>query len=587
MASSVHTKNNIKSYEPIQIIEDFSALIEEDARRENKEGSIVEGTIVSVDKKRGFAMIDVGLKSEGIIPLSEFRLDDSEEIQIEVGQKTQVFVESFETRTGITVLSKERAIRDKAWHKFKQLHAENANIEGIIIGKVRGGFAVSLPGLIAFLPGSQIDIRPISDLSVIMNIPQPFRILKMDDSQGNIIVSRKAIMEESLKEEKDEMLKKISQGMIVRCTVKNIAEYGVFLSIHDIDDPEKRSSLDGLLHKSDIAWDPIEHPSTMFTVGQVIDLKIIQYNPETQRISLGLKQLQQNPWEAIQKDYVIGEKYKGKVTAIVDYGVFVTLAPNIDGLVYHTEINWTAKNIHPRKLLQEDQEVEVIVLDVDIEKHRISLSMKRCTENPWESLQNSCPQGTKISAVIKNICDFGIFVVREEDKDQEYPLNILIPSAELSWEIRGDEAIKQYSKDQTIECVIMSIDVPYERVIASIRRLYEDTSAITAEKLIASDSVIGIVKAVKKDGIEIAVDSLQVYIDKNDLSKNAPLQGMNIGDSIEFKVLSFDKDRKEYKGSVTALESARKDKIVKEFSGENNSSTSFGQMMSSALSEDK
>lgn len=583
MAFNVHTKSNLKAYEPIQITEDFSELIEEDVRRENKEGSIVEGTIVSIDKKRGFVMVDVGLKSEGIVPLSEFKLDEANDVQIEVGQKTTVFVESFESRAGITLLSKERAIRDKAWHKFKKLHAENANIEGIIIGKVRGGFAVSLPGLIAFLPGSQIDIRPISDLSVIMNIPQPFRILKMDDSQGNIIVSRKAIMEESLREEKDEMLKKISQGMIVRCTVKNIAEYGVFLSIHDIDDPEKRSSLDGLLHKTDISWDQVEHPSTMFTVGQVIDLKIIQYNPETQRISLGLKQLQQNPWESIKQDYVVGNKYTGKVTAIVDYGVFITLAPNVDGLVYHTEISWTAKNVHPRKLLQEDQEVEVIVLDVDIEKHRISLSMKRCTENPWEILQTTCPAGTQIQGIVKNVCDFGVFVVREEDKDQEYPLNILIPSAELSWEVRGDEAIKQYSKDDVVNCVIMSVDVPYERVIASVRKLHEDTTFATTEKLMSADSVNGIVKSIKRDGVEIALNNLQAYIDKNELSKSTPLQSLNIGDSIEFKVLSFDRDRKEYKGSVIALEAATKDKIVKEFSSEESGSTSFGKIMSSAL----
>lgn len=585
MASSIQTKGSFKSYEPIEITEDFTSLIEEDSKRENKEGSIVEGTIVSVDKKRGIAMVDVGLKSEGIISLSEFKLDDEEGEKIEPGHKTQVFVENFEHRTGITVLSKERAIRDKAWNKFKKLHAENAPVEGVIIGKVRGGFAVSLPGLIAFLPGSQIDIRPISDLSVIMNIPQPFRILKMDDSQGNIIVSRKAIMEESLREEKDEMLKKISQGMVVRCTVKNIAEYGVFLSIHDIDDPEKKSSLDGLLHKTDISWEPIEHPSTIFTVGQVLDLKITQYNPETQRISLGLKQLQQNPWEAIKQDYIVGEKYKGKISAIVDYGVFVTLAPNVDGLVYHTEINWVAKNVHPRKLVQEDQEVEVVILEVDIEKHRISLSMKRCTENPWETLQNVAPVGSKISAVVKNICDFGIFVVREENQDEEYPLNILIPSAELSWEVRGDEAMKEYSKGQLIECSIMSIDVPYERVIASIRRLHEDTTDVKTAKLMAEDSLSGTVKAIKRDGVEVALDNLQVYIDKNDLSKNQPLQSLNTGDSIDFKILSFDKERKEYKGSVNAVESARKDKIVKEFSDKSDS-TSFGKIISSAL-EDK
>lgn len=585
MTPNVYRKSSFKSYEPIKITEDFSALIEDDSKRENKEKRIVEGTIVSVDYKRGFVMIDVGLKSEGIVPISEFKLDEEDNSKLEPGQKTQVFVENFEHKTGITVLSKERAIREKAWDKFKALHTQQATVEGVIIGKVRGGFAVNLPGLIAFLPGSQIDIRPISDLSVIMNIPQPFKILKMDDGQGNIIVSRKAIMEESLKEEKEDMLKKISQGMIVRCTVKNIAEYGVFLSIHDIDDPEKKSSLDGLLHKTDISWDPIEHPSTMFSVGQVLDLKIIQYNPENQRISLGLKQLQQNPWEAIKQDYVVGGKYKGKVSAIVDYGVFVTLAPNIDGLVYHTETHWTAKNIHPRKLVQEEQEVEVVVLEVDIEKHRISLSMKRCTENPWEALQNTTPVGSQIKAVIKNICDFGIFIVREEDKDKEYQLNILIPSAELSWEVRGDEAMKQYSKDQVIECSIMSIDVPYERVIASVRRLHEDTTEAKTVKLMSEESLSGIVKSIKRDGIEVTLDNLQVYIDKSDLSKNQPLQSFNIGDSIEFKILSFDKERKEYKGSVNAVESARKNKIVQEFS-DTSHSTSFGQIISSAL-EDK
>lgn len=587
MATSVHTKNNNRQYEPIEIIEDFGALIEEEAKRENKEGTIVEGTVVLIDKKRGFAMVDVGLKSEGIIPLSEFKLDKEGEPNITVGYKTSVFIESFESRAGITTLSKERAVRDKAWHKFKKLYAENANIEGVIIGKVRGGFAVNLSGLIAFLPGSQIDVRPISDLSVIMNIPQPFRILKMDDKQGNLVVSRRAIMEESLREEKDEMLKKISQGMIVKCTVKNIAEYGVFLSIHDVDDQEKRSALDGLLHKTDISWDQVEHPSTLFSVGQVMDLKVIQYDPETQRISLGLKQLQQNPWESIKQEYIVGSKYKGKVTAIVDYGVFVTLAPNVDGLVYHTEINWAAKNVHPRKLLQQDQEVEVVVLDVDIDKHRISLSIKRCTENPWEVLQNSCPSGTKINATIANICDFGIFVVRREDHGQDYPVNILIPSAELSWEMRGEEAIKAYSKEQEIECLITSIDVPYERVIASIRKLHEDTTAATTEKLTSAESVIGIVKSIKREGIEVSLDKLQVYIDKGDLSKSHQLQDINIGDEIEFKVLSFDRDRKEYKGSVTALERARKDKIVKEFSDNGKGETSFGQMVSSALSEDK
>jgi small subunit ribosomal protein S1 len=584
MASTINIKQNMKSYEPVEITEDFASLLEEAGAKENREGTIVEGIIVQVDKKQGYAMVDVGLKSEGIIPLSEFRLEDSSaEVQVMPGQTTTVFIENFEGRTGVTRLSKERAVKDKTWHKLKESYLSKANVEGVIFGKVRGGFAVNISGIIAFLPGSQIDIRPISNLAVIMEGTQPFRILKMDDKQGNIVVSRKAIMEESLKEEKDEMLKKISTGMIVKCTVKNVAEYGVFLSIHDLDDPEKKSPLDGLLHKTDISWEGVDHPSTLFSMGQVLDLKIIQYNPENQRISLGLKQMQQNPWEAIQQEYVVGQKYKGKISAIVDYGVFVTLAPDIDGLVYHTEIHWTAKNVHPRKLVQQDQEVEVIVLDLDIEKHRISLSIKRCTPNPWEDLNTVCPAGTVMKALVKNVYDFGLFVVRQEDAEQEYPVNILIPSAELSWEVRGEEALKSYNKDDLIDCVIMSIDVPYERVIASIRRLQEDTTASTTEKLTQEESLLGTVKSIKKDGVEIALDQLQVYIDKNDLSKNQPLQDLNLGDQIEFKVLSFDKDRKEYKGSVKALELARKAQIVDQFADNKaGSGTSF-----SALSEDK
>jgi small subunit ribosomal protein S1 len=582
MAATIHTKSSMKFYEPVEITEDFGALLEETADKENRQGTIVEGTIVQVDKKQGYAMVDVGLKSEGIIPLSEFRLEDNaSDIQLVPGQTTTVFIENFEGRTGLTRLSKERAVKDKSWQKLKELYLAKSNVEGVIFGKVRGGFAVNISGIIAFLPGSQIDIRPISNLSVIMEGTQPFRILKMDDKQGNIVVSRKAIMEESLKEEKDEMLKKITAGMVVKCTVKNVAEYGVFLSIHDLDDPEKKSSLDGLLHKTDISWDGVDHPSTLFSIGQVLDLKVIQFNPDTQRISLGLKQMQRNPWEDIQQEFLVGHKYKGKILSIADFGLFVALAPNIKGLVHYSQIHWTAKNVDPHKLLKKDDEVEVMVLDLDIQKHHISLSIKHCQPNPWEELNKVCPVGTTIKALVKNVYDFGLFVVRQEDADEEYPVNILIPSAELSWDIRGEEAIKSYNKDDIIDCMIMTIDIPYERVIASVRRLEEDTTAATTEKLTQADSLVGIVKSIKKDGVEIALDKLQVYIDKNDLTKNQQLQDLNIGDQIEFKVLSFDKERKEYKASVKALEAARKAQIVEQFSDNKTAGTSF-----SALSED-
>ncbi len=549
MSTNIHSnKFKRQSIPDIKITEDFGELMEHESN-DIKEGSIIKGVITAIDKTKGIVTIDVGLKSEGTIQLSEFKVLNSDE-SVSVGDEVDVFIESFETRSGLIILSRERAIRDKAWHKFKDIYEKGLNIEGTIIGKVKGGFAVDIGGLVAFLPGSQIDVRPISDLSVIMHVPQPFRILKMDDKQGNLVVSRKLIMEESLREERNEILSTIKQGMVVKGTIKNITDYGAFVSIHCVDDDEKRGPLDGLLHKTDIAWEKVEHPSSIFTIGQTLDLKVVHYNPETQRISLGLKQLLPNPWENIKDEYYIGRRCKGNVVAMVDYGVFISLAPNIDGLVYHTEISWTAKNVHPRKLLQMGDAVEVVVIDVDIEKHRISLSIKRCTENPWEMMQRICPVGTKINVIVRTVCDFGIFVAREEEKDAEYPVNILIPSTELTWTLRGNEALKAYQVGDKIECIITNIDIQYERVTASVRNLHEDTSEIEAEKMIGAPSLIGIVKAVKREGIEVMIGQIQIYIEQDQLPEGKALQDINVGESIECKALSFDRERREYRGSA-------------------------------------
>ena len=438
--------------------EKFSQLLEESLKNQPKEGSIVEGEIVNISGDIIF--IDVGLKSEGRVSINEF----SNKEELKVGDKFDVYIDRLEGRNGCTQLSRDKVAKEMAWNKFEELSASDSSISGKIIGKVnKGGFAVDIEGILAFLPGSQLDIRPVKDPSILMNIEQPFKILKIDREQGNVVVSRRAILEDSRKEAKSELLAGIKEGMTFDGVVKNITNYGAFIDLGDID---------GLLHITDISWEKISHPSEKITLGQEIKVVVTKYNSEVQRVSLGLKQLSDNPWKGLEKKYTAGTKHKGKVIGISDYGVFVELEKSIEGLVYLNEIDWNTKNTHPTKLVNVGDDVETVVLDLDIDKHRISLSIKQCTENPWKSFVNKYPVGTKVKAKIKKIVDFGLFVnVMEGEKEND--LDVLVPAVEINWDDNPRNALKNYKAGEDIEGVVLSSDLERERVTISIKQLEE------------------------------------------------------------------------------------------------------------------
>lgn len=553
---------NITSNNQTDNIENFSDLFER-ASSNIKEGNVVKGKIIKIEKD--LAIIDIGMKSEGRIPLSEFEMGEEKE-QVNIGDEVDVLVESFEDRGGVVVLSRERALRNKIWNKFEKMYNEGLNIEGQIIGRVKGGFAVELGGIIAFLPGSQVDIRLVKDISALTESPQPFKILKMDREHGNMVVSRRAILEDSRKEARETLLSSIKEGMVLQGTVKNITGYGAFIDL---------KATDGLLHITDISWSKIAHPSDVLSVGQVVKVMVIKYSPETQRISLGLKQLERNPWENIKNKYAVGTKHKGKVMSITDYGAFVALEDNVDGLVYHTEINWSVHNLHPSKLLNVGDEVEVMILDIDISRHRISLSIKQCKPNPWKIFAEKSPIGTKIDAVVKNVTDFGIFVIRAQDSSEDYPINILIPSGELSWNTTPEDALKSYHKGDNISCVVTNVNIERERITASIKQLQEDAKSVAIEKLMSSGSIItGTVSEVNKDNLYVDLgDAIIANVERNELSKHKDEQNtrrFNDGDKVEVKLISFNKQTRELIASIRAAQIEREAEVIKEFGDEGN-----------------
>ena len=405
--------------------EDFSTLLEEKFGEDvTIEGSVVLGTVVSIDKEA--AIIDVGLKSEGRVALKEFSAP-GQNAEIVVGDKVEVYVERMEDRNGQAVLSRDKARREEAWADLEKAQEQQERVTGVIFGRVKGGFTVDLDGATAFLPGSQVDIRPIRDLGPLMGTPQPFQILKIDRKRGNIVVSRRAVLEESRAEARSELVSNLSEGQVLNGIVKNLTEYGAFVDLGGVD---------GLLHVTDIAWRRINHPSEVLTIGQTVEVKVIRFNSETQRISLGMKQLLEDPWEAAQADFQIGNFVKGRVTNITDYGAFIELASGVEGLVHVSEMSWTKKNIHPGKIVSSSQEVDVMVLDIDQTKRRISLGLKQCTENPWQLFAESHKVGAEIEGEVRNITEFGLFVGLTDDIDG------LVHLTDISWDVQGDEAIQ-------------------------------------------------------------------------------------------------------------------------------------------------
>jgi small subunit ribosomal protein S1 len=555
--------------------EDFQQLLDSVSTTHVKEGMVVKGQVVGVGKD--VIVVDVGLKNEGRIPIEEFTVSKTQALP-EVGEVVDVFIEKIEGKNGRTILSREKAVREESWARLEISHAKGEFVNGTIFGRVKGGFTVDISGVVAFLPGSQVDVRPIKDTSSIMNIEQPFLILKMDKKLGNIVVSRRAILEESRSEARDEMLSKIKEGEIYDGIVKNITDYGAFVDL---------GSVDGLLHVTDISWSRINHPSEVLSIGQRIKVMVIKYNEETKRISLGMKQLDNNPWQGIQDEFPVGKIMMGKVTNIADYGVFIELKDGIEGLVHSTEISWLKANQNPKKSLTIGQEVKFIILELDTEKHRISLSIKQCQENPLKAFSEKNQIGDIIKAPIRNITDFGMFVALSENLDG------MIHENDISWEGNGSTMLKTYKKGDEVECKVLAIDIEKERISLSIKQLSgnQNQAPTTSgdDNLKKNMSMTCSVIAIKDDGIEVRInDTTNGFIKKVDLSSEKSDQKTErfaVGDRVDAKIISIDKQNK-VTLSIKALEVDEREKAIKEY-GSTDSGARLGDILGAALGESK
>lgn len=547
-----------------EMTEDFEALLNEQFGDNGITGSVVKGTIIRVTPD--FATVDVGLKSEGRIPLREF----GQHAELKPGDLVEVYVDRYEDKDGNIVLSREKARREEVWLDLEKSMNANERVNGVIFGRVKGGFTVDLNGAIAFLPGSQIDIRPIRDISPLMGISQPFQILKMDKVRGNIVVSRRVVLEETRAEARAELIDTLKEGSVLDGVVKNITDYGAFIDLGGVD---------GLLHVTDISWKRINHPAEVLTVGQTVKVKVIKFNEDNQRISLGMKQLEEDPWQNVAGKYQVGEVYNGKVTNITDYGAFVELEDGIEGLVHVSEMSWTRKNVHPGKIVSTSQEVEVKVLEVDPEKRRISLGIKQCTANPWAAYVEEHPVGSVIEGKIKNITEFGLFVGLSDEIDG------MIHLSDISWDKSGEEAVKDYTKGQDIEAKIIDVDVEKERISLGIKQLTEDAVSGALEGLKKGDVVKATVVSTDDKGVNVEVNGMAASIKKIDLSKDKSAQNpenYNAGDVIEAKITTVDKKSGKLGLSVKALEIEEEKKALEEYSN-TSSGSSFGDALGEAL----
>ena len=551
-------------------VEDFGALFEESLKSSGKnEGSVITGVVVSIEKD--VVIVDVGLKSEGRIPVREFSASGN--VELRPGDEVEVYLERIENKHGEAVLSREKALREESWVKLEKACANNQRVEGVIFGRVKGGFTVDIQGAVAFLPGSQVDIRPIRDVGPLMHIPQPFQILKMDRKRGNIVVSRRAVLEESRVEQRNELLSKISEGQVLDGIVKNITDYGAFIDMGGID---------GLLHVTDISWRRITHPSEVLSLGQTVKVVVTKFDQATKRVSLGMKQLEQNPWKDAEFKYVVGTKLKGKITNITDYGAFVELEPGIEGLVHVSEISWVKKNTHPSKLVSVSQEVNVVVLDIDSTKHRISLGMKQCEENPWANYAGKVNVGDVIEGEIRNITDFGLFIGLDGEIDG------LIHHSDISWNEPGEVAIKNYKKGERIKAKILAIDVEKERISLGVKQLDNDPFEGEFEGLKKGATVTCSVTEVKDDGISVKItDNITGFIKKQDLARERQDQRPErfaVGDRVDVKITGLEKASRKVTVSIKALEADEHKKAIEEY-GSENSGASLGDILGAALSE--
>jgi len=549
--------------------ESFAALLEASiVSNEGLEGSVIPGTVVSVDSD--FVVIDVGLKAEGRVPAKEFAAP-GQKPELKPGDIVEVFLERMEDRHGEVMLSREKARREEAWGQLEVAFRGNERVTGVIYHRVKGGFTVDLSGVSAFLPGSQVDIRPVRDVTPLMNTPQPFQILKMDRSRGNIVVSRRAVLEESRAEARNELVANLKEGQVLQGVVKNITDYGAFVDLGGVD---------GLLHVTDIAWQRINHPSEVLQIGQTVDVQVIRFNPETQRISLGMKQLEADPWDGVEAKYPVGTKFVGRVTNIADYGAFVELEPGIEGLVHVSEMSWTKKNVHPGKIVSTSQEVEVMVLDVDPQKRRISLGLKQCLDNPWDTFLAEHTAGSELEGEIKNITEFGLFVGLPGDIDG------MVHMSDISWEKSGEAAIADYKKGDVVRVKVLDVDVAKERISLGIKQLTEDVVEGGMKGLKKGDVVTCTVSKVTDGGIEVRVnEAVPGFIRKADLSRDRSEQRPDrfaVGEKVDAKVTSIDKASRKIALSIKAREVEEEKKAMEEF-GSSDSGASLGDILGAAI----
>jgi len=551
--------------------ENFAALLQESfGGSGGLEGSVLKGTVVSIEGDT--ALIDVGLKSEGRVQLKEFAAP-GQRSEIKVGDQVEVYLERMEDKNGEAVLSREKARREEAWTLLEKSFKDNQRVTGVIFGRVKGGFTVDLSGAVAFLPGSQVDIRPVRDVGPLMGTPQPFQILKMDRSRGNIVVSRRAVLEESRAEQRSDLIASLKEGQVLQGVVKNLTDYGAFVDLGGVD---------GLLHVTDIAWRRINHPSEALHIGQTVKVQVIRFNPETQRISLGMKQLEADPWEGVEVKYPVGAKYTGRVTNITDYGAFVELEPGIEGLVHVSEMSWTKKNVHPGKIVSTSQEVEVMVLDVDPQKRRISLGLKQCLDNPWQSFVEKHPVGTELQGEVKNITEFGLFVGLPGEIDG------MVHLSDLDWQKSGEEAIKGFKKGDVVKVKILDVDVEKERISLGIKQLADDPFATAASQHKKGDVVTCTVTQVQDNGIEVSLgDGVTGFIRKADLARERGDQRPDrfaIGEKVDAKITAIDSKTRKLSLSIKAREVDEDKQAMAEY-GSSDSGASLGDILGAALSK--
>jgi small subunit ribosomal protein S1 len=558
--------------------DDFAALLDQQLGGADGgfEGRVVKGTVTSIEN--GFAIIDVGLKSEGRIALREFSRGEDEH-GLSVGSEVEVFVDRVENADGEAMLSRDRARREAAWDKLESEFGEGKRVEGRIFGRVKGGFTVDLDGAVAFLPGSQVDIRPVRDVQPLMDVPQPFQILKMDRRRGNIVVSRRAVLEETRAEQRSELIDGLTEGMITDGVVKNITDYGAFVDLGGID---------GLLHVTDMSYKRVNHPSEVIEIGQTVKVQIIRINADTQRISLGMKQLESDPWDGVAAKYPVGAKISGVVTNITEYGAFVELEAGIEGLVHVSEMSWTKKNVHPGKIVSTSQEVEVLVLEVDSDKRRISLGLKQAQRNPWEEFAEKHPVGSNVEGEVKNATEFGLFIGLPGDVDG------MVHMSDIAWGISGEDALALHRKGEMVNAIVLDVDVEKERISLGMKQLEKGAPAAggaaagaTGGGLKKNEVVTVTVLEVRDGGLEVQVgdDGATGFIKRSDLGRDRDEQRpdrFQVGQKVDARVTQLDRKTSKVTLSIKALEMAEEKEAIAQY-GSSDSGATLGDILGTAL----